>query len=316
MGGRRLEQPLTSETYLQKIIARSREMSPSLGDLCKFDVKGVEIAPEELLNLLTEFGLQDWQPVQIRKRTAARKAITRIKHTLEDPANHLKVIVRRVPTMEVNVIRYAIIDETVAGLDLDYSTRNQVVFREDTGTIEFTQETNQAILEEFQYMCSVYTDSEIIHMVRNLISNHGCIWFRDNSGMFFMPKSMKDMVDSLVNLFNKLAERTEQACYFRPIAILDDAENRATMGEALIVDLSMELQDAMEHLDKAGGDEGSKLSLIAALKKFKIAKGKASIYKDMLQLNLEDINQKIDAANTKASDLMVKMTNESAEGAV
>lgn len=316
MSGRKkhLQQPLDSEAHLKKILRRSRERSPSLGDICKFDVSGVEIMPSELLRLLQEVGFEDWQPVDINKRKAAKKAITRMKHLLEDPANDLKVMVRRVPTIETNVTRYALIDESPdgTGLDLDYSTRNQVIFRENTNTIEFTRDVNEDILQEFEYMCSVYTDSEIALMVRNIVTNYGCVWFRDNSGMFFMPHPYKDIVDSLVKLFDGLQDMTDDTCYFRPIAIMNDEENRAAMGEALIADISLELEDAFTLLDKiASQDEPvqkgkrPRKTLGAALKKFKIAKGKADIYKEMLQINLTDITTRIDEANKKANEILM-----------
>lgn len=303
---RKLNKPLADESFITKVLNRTRLRSNVLGDLCSFDLNGVEIPPDKLKTLLDKHGLKDWAPVPIRRRTAARKAITRIRPTLE--SGELRVIVRPVHTNEPNVVRYAIVDETVDSnaLDLDFSTRNQVVFRTDTGTLEFTGDVVPEILDMFDYLCTVYTDAEVKLMVKNIVTVHGCIWMNDMSGYFFMPHPLKDRVDSLVGLFRDLQEYTNQSCYFRPIAIMDDAENRSAMGEALIADITVELKDATDALDNAMDNE-SKKGLNAALQRFKVANGKAKLYKDMLSLNMDGITEQITEANRKAGELIVKM---------
>lgn len=310
----RLKQPLTDEDFLDRVIKRSRERGQVLGDLCRFEIKGAEVPPNVLFDLLKRHGLQDWHPVPIRKKTAARKAITRIRPLLEDPSNDMRVIVRPVVTNEPDVVRYAIIDEytDTQTMDLDYTTRNQVVFRTDVNTLEFTQVEVPEIREMFDYLCSVYTDREIVHMVKNIVSNYGTIWLHDNSGMFFMPHSHKELVDKLVALFADLQTPADgqpepTVCYFRPIGILDDADNRATMGEALIADITVELNEATQALDDAIEKESAK-TLSGALNRFKRASGKARLYKDMLELNIDGINTQIDDANKKAGELMVSLT--------
>lgn len=306
---RSLKQPLMNDGFVNQAIARSRERSQTLGDLCKFDLMSVDITPEELFKKLDDLGFEDWSPVPIRKKTAARKAITRIKHILEDPGNDLKVMARRVPTSEPDVIRYAIVDERVDNQrrDLDYSTRNQVIFRVDTGALEFTGDTIEPLLEMYDYLCGVYTETEITRMVKNIVDTHGCIWMHDKSGMFFMGRGHKGTVDSLVKLFKFLGELTDDTCYFRPISILDDAENRATMGEALVADISLELGEATEMLDRAVDEESAK-SLTHALKRFKIAKGKAAMYQSMLQINMDGIEGQLKHADQKAGQLMHELT--------
>lgn len=308
---RHLKQPLTDVNYLDKMIARSREKSESLGDLCRFEVQHLEIEPDKLFDLLEEHGLEDWKPVQIRKKTAARKAITRIRKTLEDPENDLRVIVRPVHTSESDVVRYAIIDETTDtdNLDLDFATRNQVIFRKDTGTIEFTQETVEEILTTFEYLCSVYTEAEINLMVKNIVDKHGCIWIRDGSGMFFMSRTMKGVVNSLVKLFGTLRDSHGAECYFRPMAILDDEENRKHMGEALLSEIENELREANEALDKAAKDD-SKRSIAPALVRFNVANNKAKLYKDLLEINVREIDKQTTDAEARAAELIEKMAKE------
>ncbi len=313
MPGRRLDQPLINDDYVTQLIRRSRERTHTLGDICKWDIQGVEIPPDELFALLTKYGLERWTPVQINPKTAARKAITRVKDMLEDPGSDIKILSRRVPTLETDVIRYAIIEESVdlARLDLDYSTLNQLVFRSDTNTIEFTGDTIPEIVDMFDYLCSVYTDVELNLMISNIVNNHGCIWMNDRSGMFFMGHPHKELVDRLLLVFEDLRERTKKACYFRPLALLDDEENRNTMGEALIADIGAELQDATEYLDRAISDE-SKKTLNAALARFRIAKSKAQLYQDMLNINMTGIIARVDDADAKASALMTRLAEKKA----
>jgi len=315
MGGRRLDQPLLNDNYLDKLIRRSRERSNTLGDLCKWDMEGVEIPPDTLFKILTAIGMEKWTPVPINPKTAARKAITRIKHMLEDPENNLKIMSRRVNTAESDVVRYAIVEESVdlSNLDLDYSTVNQVLFRKDTETLEFTGNPVPELVAAFDYLCSVYTDAELKQMVKNIVNNHGCIWLNDKSGMVFIGRGQKaDLVEKMLKLFDELQQHggpggTEpDMCYFRPIAILDDEENRKVMGDALIADIGAELHDATEYLDRAIADD-SKKSLNAALQRFRVAKAKGELYEDMLTVNMEGIRERIEEANAKAAELMTKL---------
>lgn len=305
---RKLKQPLEDENFLNKVITRSREKSDVLGDLCKYEVEDIEILPADLDRMISKYGLGDYSPVDIRKKTAARKAITRVRKLLEDPDSDLRVIVRPVHTNEEDVVRYAIIDEhtDLEDLDLDYSTRNQVIFRKDTETIEFTKNEVPEILDEFDHLCSVYTDAEVGRMIKNIINTHGIIHLQDRSGMFFIPRSMKDMADALVKLFDDFSEYSEK-CYFRPIAIMDDEQNRATMGEALLAEVTAELAEAKFQLEKAVEEESIK-TMNSALTRFKIANGKAKLYEDMLKLNLTDVQKVVKEAHDVAGELLTKIT--------
>jgi len=305
---RHLKQPMQDTAFLDKVIARTRAKGDSLGDLCRFEVQSLEIVPEKLFELLKKHKLGDWAPVQIRKKTAARKAITRIRKTLEDPSNDLRVIVRPVHTAEEDVIRYAIIDETTDSdnNDLDFTTRNQVIFRKDTGTIEFTKETVTSILQEFEYLCSVYTEAEINLMVRNIVDSHACIWLRDGSGMFFMPEALRGVVDAMVELFTTLRNDHGAKCYFRPMAILDDDENRKNLGEALLSEIALELQEANAALDKAAEDD-NKRAIAPALTRFSIANNKAKLYKEMLEINVREIEKSVTAAELRATNLLAEL---------
>lgn len=312
---RNLEQPLMEQSFLDQLLSRTREREMVLGDLCKFEVKDLEIAPTDLFDMLKKYGLEKWTPVDIRPKTAARKAVTRVRKMLEDPESDLRVIVRPVHTKEQDVVRYAIIDEQTdhGELDLDFTTRNQVVFRKDTDSIEFTKEEVPEILQQFDYLCSVYTDAEIGRMVHNIVTNHGVLWMQDRSGMFFVPHLLKEkLADPLIALFNEFREASEQS-YFRAISIMDDAENRATMGEALIADITVELNEATRALDHAVGEESTR-SMNAALNRFKIASGKAKLYEDMLQLNLRDIQERVNGAHKKAGELVMKLAAVNGDG--
>lgn len=311
---RKLQQPLADKDHINKLLKRAREKTDSLGDICRFDVQNLEIPPETLHKLLKEHKLEGWEPADIRKKTAARKAITRIRATLEDPENDLRVIVRPVHTQETDVVRYAIIDETVDedNADLDFTTRNQVIFRKDTGTIEFTKDTVDSIIAEFEYLCSVYTDPEVTLMVKNIVGNHGCVWLKDGSGMFFMPFEMRDTVDSLVGLFEEFREiqvaktGKPSRTYFRPIAIMNDPENRKVMGEALISEIKEELHEANAALDNAA-NEGTKRSIAPALSRFNIANNKAKLYRDILEINIKDIEGEVKVAEARAAELIKEL---------
>jgi len=308
----RLETPLATKSYIDALLNRTRQRENVLGDLCRFEISGVEIDPVTLTALLKKYNLENWRPVTIRAKSAARKAITRIRPKLEDPENDLRVIVRPVHTDEPEVTRYAIVNEATdrARQDLDFSTWNQVVFRSDLGTMEFTGTPVQEIIDEFNYLCSVYTDRELKLMINNIIEKHGVIHMADNTGMFFMPHTHKPMVDSLVSLVDDMknaSNSTPTLCYFRPIAIMDDAKNRAIMGDALVAELVSGLDEAKHMLEDSMGSESSrkrKIGMAAALKKFSEAQGKARLYKDMLQVNLEAIEARIQEAQTQASTII------------
>jgi hypothetical protein len=303
--------PLADEGWLEKIIKQGRQMD-SLGDLCRVEIDACEITPEKLETILQKRGLVDWKPVDIRPKTAARKAITRIRPELEE--GDLRVIVRPVQTDDENEVRYAIVDETTDRhtASLDFSIRNQVVFNRELGTLTFTQDEVPEIRELFDYYCSIYTARELSMMVVSCIRKHGAVSFNDGSGFFFLPASLRDDVtEPLMSLVNgdlqEYKTRPKAKCYFRAIGILDSEQNRNTMGEALLAEITVELDDAEERLSDILTDERvSPRKVSAAVKRFQQAQGKAALYQDLLELNLDKITNRLRSAQRRATAALME----------
>lgn len=305
--------PQMDEKEVQKMIDRTRHLGNSLGDLILFTAQDVEITPEDLKgHLKTRIGNEAWLPVDIKKKTAARKAITRIRSDLEGGA--LKVIVRPVPTHNDNEVRYAIVGETSDRnrAELDYNTMNQVVLDKAQGALSFTGQDMPEIRRLFDKYCSVYTSQEVLHMTKNIMSKHYAIRLNDGTGMFFMPGSVRSVTDGLMALFNIdlssgiYAGGPQHKVIFRPIGVLNDAESRESMGNIFKSDISFDLAQAKEQLEKAmSHDKPHGLTIKSAVERYRLAKSKAEMYQILLQTNLQEIITEIDEAKKKADALLL-----------
>lgn len=313
---RRLKSPISDIAAVERLIANTRKNAKaSLGDLCRMDIQNIEITPPEYERILAKHHFEEFKPVDIRKKTAARKAITAIRPELEDPAAKLKVFVRSVPTVDERFVKYAIVDEwaDVTKEDLDFTTRNQVIFDREDGTLSFTRDDVPAIREKFDYYCSIFTDPEVKLSIYNILSKHGAIFLQDGSGQFFVPITLRETItDPLKEMFSydlpQYVRAERPICYFRPIGIVNDADNRQTMAEALLADVEREMEEAERLLtDSMSRDKHKAKGVNGAVKKYKAARGKAMLFKDILEMNMEKLEERLRLSEERAADLLTTL---------
>lgn len=298
---RTLPRPMITD--VEQILKRVRNQK-TIGDVCYWQIDEIEIQPEDLKKLLKARGLEDWSPVPIRVKTAARKAITEMRKTFESgsiDAGGRNVLVRRVRETEEEV-RYALIYETadLANVDLSYSTFNQVVFDKIAGDLKFTKEEVESIRDRFRELCEVYTKREVQIMVLNIIKGHGAIGMGDGTGMYFIPVAHRHVVDAIDGLLNTDLKRFGGRSAFRAFGIINSEKERAQMGGVVRADILVELKDAESYMDEvltnfAANPEGrfAQTQLKAALDKYKSAHGKATMYKQLLHINLDDLEKQM-----------------------
>lgn len=286
---RKLNDPLRDHAWVEALVNSTRN-TDILGDLCKFDISGVEIAPDELKRLLEQHGLVDWMPVPIKASKAVRKAITRIRPSLEEAENQ-KVLVRPVLTDDEEETRYTIMDEyhDSENHTIRFSERTQVVYDGVSRNLTFTKEESPEIRDQFNYLCSVYTDAEVSLMTKNIIKKHGAIPLRDNSGMFFMSGAVRSVTDSLGELFNSDLRNyliKNGTCYFRPIGIANTEQNCTVMREALLSELDRALDAAEDYLDEAltSPKQRRTMAVSGALDQFESIGGRLILYEQSLGL--------------------------------
>lgn len=298
-------QPLADASVVERLISRTRQ-GATIGDLVSFDASNIEIPPEDLKKLLESRGIQDWQPVEIRQKTAMRKALTLIRPKLE--SGDLKMIVRKVVEDEDELI-YAFVGEEVdyVNVDLDYATRNQVIFNKKTGEVNFTKEEVPEVRSMYEYLCTVYTRRELVYMTKKILRAYGGILMKSSGGMWFVPSTVKHIVDELRGLYMDDINGTYGKSWFRAMGIVDDEDSRATMGEALMDEIGTELEEAESALQSILNNESSRASTIMhSVNRFKVAKGKAEMYATLLQINLSDIEKKVDEASKLATEVLMR----------
>lgn len=300
---RHLEKPLQDPKYIQRVINTIRKAEDTLGDLVLWNVEKVEVPPDTLKKFLEARGIEKWAPVDIRKKTAARKALTHIKKLLE--SNELKVLVRKIAETDAEV-RYAVVGERVdaARTDLEYGTMNQAVFDKTTASLTFTVEEVPEIREKYNYFCGVYTQREIQHMILLIVKLHGGIAMGDGSGMYFLPNAMKGIVEALDGLINiDLKCLPDAKCAFRAFGIVDKDRERKEMGNVFRSDILVDIKEAQDFMEvviknaQVNPDaKNVENSLTLALNRYKAATGKAMMYKELLGLNMDELQSNMQKA--------------------
>jgi len=301
---RHLPRPLLHNTdEIFKYLDQVRK-GDTLGDLIMWSVEEMEILPSELETLLAKHGIEKWAPVPIRTKTAARKAIIQVRKDLEH--GDLRVLVRKVRENDEEV-RYAIVDEQAdrENAHLDYSLRNQVVFLKTVGELQFTKEEIPEIRERFERLRQVYTQREIVAMLRNIMLGYGGIPFRDGSGMFFMPVAVRRITDALRTLVNDDLNGQYGRAYFRPIGVVNSDESKDALDSVFRLNIVEDLSEAQEALSRVLSMEDVKSSSIRyALDRYREIENKARMYRDLLSVQVEEITDVIAAAKAKLEKLM------------
>lgn len=305
---RHFPRPLNDPKAIDDLLSRQRfDADKTLGDLVNWNIDALEITPDDLTAFLKRRGIEKWSPVDIRPKTAARKAITQVRKDLEQ--GDLKVLVRRVRENEEEV-RYALVDE-LADRDnatLDYNTRNQAIFNKDAGTLAFTVEPIEEIQERFQHLCGVYTQREANRMIQNIVQGHGGIPMKDGSGMWFMPVAVRHITDALKSLVIEDLlgdERFKGKGFFRVWGILNNEENKEGISKVFEDDIKWELAEAREALLKVvNADTSRPASMRHALDRYKTTAGKARMYQRLLSINLEEIEEDLTKGRTHLETLL------------
>jgi hypothetical protein len=303
---RHLKKPLSDPKFLADVEKNIREArrSHTIGDLIMWRIDRAEVSPEDLEKLLAKRGLKDFLPTPIRGKVAARKAIAGVRKDLEE--GNLKVLMRKIRDNDTEV-RYALVDEEAdtEAAALDYSERNQVIFNKVDATITFKGEPIPEILEQYDYYNKTYTQRELLIMVENVVHHHGGLRMNDGSGMWFMPVAVQHITDALKEFLNHDVHDNHGKAFFRALGITDSERDRTEMGNIVQSDLMIELEDAQEKLDEIlSKDEPGRHSMKFALDRYKIAAGRAKMYKDLLSISLEEIEEEIAKGQRKLEKLL------------
>jgi hypothetical protein len=312
---RHLPKPLANRADVETLIKKNRSRDNSIGDLCLWTISEIEISPEKLDEMLEMNGISaDWAPVSNRPKTVVRKALTRIRPLLEDRNNNLHVLVRRVAETE-NHLRYGLVNEVAddKAFDLDYSMSNQVIFDKHSGELTFTGKVVPQIMDEYNRLLGVFTSREVLKMTQNIVLGYGGLPMRDGSGMFFLPYGMREVTEALRNMFNvEFQPYLERGgvSFFRALGVTGDVESREEMGAIALADINPEIDGIISSIKDAQGrvmDTGdvSSLTLTSLTQKYKIAYSRLSMYKQLLEMNTEEAERKLEEAQTAMNALLL-----------
>lgn len=305
---RHLPRPLSDPAAVERMLKKTRSSKATIGDLCLWSAREIEISPKALSDLLAKLHLEkDWAPVPIRPKTVVRKALTKIRPRLEN--GDLKVLVRKIVENQEQ-IRYGIVSEErdLATFDLDYGMLNQVIFHKDTGDLEFTKAEVPEIVDEYEYLKGMYTQREVLRMTQNIILGHGAIPMRDGSGMYFLPSGMKEITDSLRDLYNRELDGTFGHAHFRALPLYNTGAAREEMGYSVKPDLLLDLEEAEKAIRSLEEYETpNALQTNAAIQRFNSAQSKVQMYSQLLQMDVEDMQGRLDAVRKTVESLVVSI---------
>lgn len=299
----KLPLPLADEQIVQHLLETTRQ-GDTIGDFIFFGASGVEIAPDELKYLLRQRQIERWLPVDIKPRVAMRKAITEFKPALEKA--NLKVLIRMTHEDDQEV-RYSIIGEK-KGLsrDLQYATVNQVVLDKRTGELGFTGKAVPEIERLYNYLCSIYTQRELLAMTKNIMKAFGGIALKAHGGMWFMPASARTVTNALRDLFNQDVAGAYGKAYYRCTGIKDTEDAHLVLGAALQEEIDTDLESAaknLQHVLKSPNPRSS--SLQHAVNRIKEVRGKVEVYRGLVEVDLEWIDQAVEAASKRMTAVLV-----------
>lgn len=301
---RKLARPLADPKVVASLLEKSRKGN-SLGDFILFDAQRIQMAPEELRELMMRHGLEKWAPVEIRPKTAVRKALTRIRSTFED--GELRILVRKVVEDEDELI-YALVGEerNDMNVELNYDTLNQVIFNKKTGELTFSQAAVPEIVDMYKLLCTTYTRRELVGSTRLVLEAYGAVILPNTNGMWFAPRAIRRVVEALKALYGEIDQQYGTA-WFRAIGITDDKESREVVGIVMDAEILRGLERAQKRLDEVLAEPNTRPNAIhSAVAAFQEVKSKVEMYGGMLTTTVDQVDQLLTAASQRATAELMK----------
>jgi hypothetical protein len=257
----------------------------TLGYLVWWSLGGVEILQSDFATLVDNLGFvaKDIAP-QIEARGALKKALDEI-----DTPFFIRRLADTDDCVAMALVRQDVRFDT-AGIDANFAPEQIVTYYRASKTISCSTTYRQMEIEAaFTKYCLTYRANEVRIAIMRVLQMANAITVRESGGIYFVPEAGKPILDKLTALAAAVP-----GVQLVTLGIVDTAESKAPMAVAAGDEIRKTLETAAQDLTalvqrKQDGTKVRDATLEKRLADFQAIREKAMCYKDLVSLDIQDI---------------------------
>lgn len=275
----------------------------TLGHLVWWSLDDVEIPQADCKALVASLGLSPSLCPTIEARGGVVKALESLGlraspqrgREVSGAGEDVRLFYDRISDTEAGVVM--VVNERI--VDADPATGEPVAFYEERQRITYSR-TGKTIACATDYMrpqieaafakyVLTYRSSEVRKVIQNVLDKAKAILVRESGGVYFAPGQSHDLVSKL-----QAFAGTVKGVSLVPFAVADTADTRKSTRESAAAVIKAELDAAAADLvslreRKGDGASVRESTLNRRIADFKILREKAFAYRDLVQMETQDI---------------------------
>lgn len=305
------------------------EKMPLVGYSVFWRLAGIRVNHDELERALNQAGLVDFLPSPPTPRVALRRALEqwladkRGQSNLSDEEeDEQRTLIRVINRAGSDHIIFALVAENIdfSSLGLSYGTSLRILLHKKTGEMIVTTEASGVIdaLNESRQLAAElepywqeYKDKFIARdlsvMMREIIDYLHATSLRRSGGVYFVPATEREPLSRLREMIEGLPRIPEIEPFVCALGIPKTEEARKGLAQAVHAGMMDEIRlmrADLERLGEAGGKVREK-TVAQRMLVYKRLKAKAEIYRDLLDLQQDQVRAAIGDLEREARTLLI-----------
>ncbi len=269
---------------------------PILGKICWWNLKDVKIDRISLENLFDSYNLdKKFLPPIVSGRKAFMRTLKEIQKSN---------LVRKIKEDEKYII-FGIIKEEVdpENIKLEFETQDIIFF--DKENKEVFLKLNKLNLDDIKdllnYFQIIYIAEDIRKVITRFLNYLNAVLLRKTGGIYFVPKNYAVELEKISGVINNIGNSE-----FYELDIVDSEATKKQAIKLIKSELEENLKKEAENLETLlDNPEVKTSSLSKAIERYKNAKEKLEMYKNLLQFAADDIEQELNETEKRIKDKLV-----------
>jgi hypothetical protein len=326
---------MTNSTGFTNLAAveASTEKTPLVGYTVFWGLAGIRVNRDDLERALDQAGLIEFLPKAPSPRVALRRAL---EHWLAnrkrfsnqpgaqatgDDTEEERTLIRVINRSGSDHLVFALVAENVdfASLGLNYGTSLRILLHKKTGEMIVTTEASgmiDALHESRQLAAELapywqeYKDKfiarDLSQMMREIIDRLNATSLRRAGGVYFVPATEREPLGRLRDVIERLPRAALSDPFVCALGIPQAEETRKGLAQAVHAGMMDEIISLRADLDRLGESSGAvrEKTIAGRLIHYKRLRAKAEIYKDLLDMQQDQVRAAIGELEQEARNLL------------
>lgn len=310
---------MTTDTVVKSINETITERQiPVLGHLVWWNLENVDVLQSEVEAIIASLGYSQKEVKSICPQIEARGGLKKALEALglraspqagKEVQDGGRLFYDRLlddSTCIIMSIRERIVDGSTGQVDARYEERQQILYDRKTKTIGCANDFMKPEIEAaFLKYCKTYRAAEFRRVIQKMLEHANCINVRENGGVLFVPDMYRQVLANVHSVCNIVP-----GANFRSLGIVDTADTQREMARVAGEEIAAEIKAMAEELatlkERVADPEVNVRSatLQARIEAFKAVREKAHAYKDLVSLEISEIESSLNKLTAEVEALL------------